>query len=88
MRIDQHMLKGSEKYAGSVPVDEESVSARDGNLKNDFLDITGLVRSIQRAEGNPDCFLKGDDDCAQLDCTWRLYCLGKDKISGKRETQL
>ncbi len=79
MRTDQNMLKGSEKCSASEPINEESVPARDGNPKNDFLDITALIRSIQRVEGNPDCFLKGGDDCAQLDCAWRLYCLGRDR---------
>jgi len=79
MRIDQHRLKGPEKCAGNVPADEESVPARDGNLKNDFLDITALIRSIQRAEGNPDCFMKEEDECDRLDCSWRLYCLGRDR---------
>jgi len=86
MRIRQNMLKGSEKCSASEPISEESVPAGDGNAKNDFLDITGLIRSIQRAEGKPDCFLKEDEDCEQLDCAWRLYCLGRDKTSAKRET--
>lgn len=86
MRIQQNMLKSSEKRSASDPINEESVPARDGNAKNDFLDITTLIRSIQRAEGNPDCFLKGDEDCEQLHCAWRLYCLGRDKTSGKSET--
>ncbi len=75
MRTDRQRLKGSEKSAGSVPVHEESAPAGDGNLKNDFLDVTALIRSIQRAEGNPDCFLKGEEDCTRLDCAWRPYCL-------------
>jgi len=86
MRIRRNMLKGPEKYGTPEPINEEPVPARDGNLKNDFLDITALIRSIQRAEGNPDCFLKGDDDCNRLDCAWRLYCLGRDGIPGKGET--
>ena len=86
MRINQHMLKGPKKCAGSKPVDEESVRARDRNAKNDFLDITALIRSIQRAEGNPDCFLKGEADCDRFDCAWRQYCLKRDETSGKRET--
>lgn len=86
MKIRQNMLKNSERYSASEPINEESVPAGDGNAKNDFLDITALIRSIQRAEGNPVCFLKGDGDCDQGDCAWRLYCLGRDKTSGKRET--
>jgi len=45
--------------------------------KNDLLDVTGLIRSIQRAEGNPDCFGKANDYCDRLDCAWREYCLKK-----------
>jgi hypothetical protein len=43
--------------------------------KKDFLDRTALIRSIQRAEGNPDCFRKGKVYCDQLECAWRKYCL-------------
>ena len=43
--------------------------------KKDFLDVTKLIRSIQRAEGNPDCFRRAQDYCDQLGCAWRLYCL-------------
>jgi hypothetical protein len=43
--------------------------------EKDFLDRTALIRSIQRAEGNPDCFKKGEVCCDQLDCAWRKYCL-------------
>jgi hypothetical protein len=43
--------------------------------EKDFLDRTALIRSIQRAEGNPDCFRKGGVYCDQLDCAWRKYCL-------------
>jgi hypothetical protein len=44
-------------------------------LKKDFLDATALIRSIQRAEGNPDCFRRGQLGCEEVDCTWRKYCL-------------
>jgi len=49
-------------------------SARSG-AKEDFLDIVKLVRSIQRAEGNPDCFSRAQGYCDQLGCAWRQYCL-------------
>ena len=42
---------------------------------NDFLDITALVRSLQRAEGNPDCFRRAEGGCDKTDCAWRKYCL-------------
>jgi hypothetical protein len=47
-------------------------------LKKNFLDITKLVRSVQRAEGNPDCFRKAEKVCDRLDCAWYRYCLGED----------
>ena len=47
--------------------------------RKDFLDATALVRSIQRAEGNPDCFRRGEVDCDQIDCAWRKYCLEEDQ---------
>jgi len=35
-----------------------------------------LIRSIQRAEGNPDCFgAAWRFDCPQTDCCWRGDCL-------------
>ena len=43
--------------------------------KKNFLDIVVLIRSIQRSEGNTDCFRKGLKDCDQLDCSWRQLCL-------------
>jgi hypothetical protein len=44
-------------------------------VKKDFLDLVTLIRSIQRAEGNPDCFRKAQGDCDRQDCSWRRYCL-------------
>lgn len=45
-------------------------------MRNDFFDLTNLIRSVQRAEGNPDCFGKAQGYCDRLDCAWRRYCLG------------
>jgi len=47
-------------------------------------DITNLIRSVQRIEGNPDCFGKSDGNCDRLDCAWRELCL---KISQKDWSQ-
>jgi len=54
---------------------------------NDFLDITALVRSLQRAEGNPDCFDKAIENCDRLDCAWRHYCLEKNPPDETDETK-
>lgn len=48
-------------------------------LKKSFLDVTELIRSIQRAEGNPDCFRRAKGHCDRLDCAWKEYCQEKPK---------
>ena len=47
------------------------------NSGKDFLDVAELIRSIQRAEDNPDCFRRAHGHCDRLDCAWRRYCLEK-----------
>ena len=47
----------------------------DNNSIGNYPDITHLIRSVQRIEGNPDCFGKSDGNCDRLDCAWRELCL-------------
>jgi hypothetical protein len=61
-----------------------SKSEPDANQKS-FLDMTALIRSIQRAEGNTDCFQKGIVDCDQFGCKWRSLCLKEPAVSKKDE---
>ena len=42
-----------------------------------YVDLVNLIRSIQRAEGNLDCYRVGRRQCDRLDCTWRNHCLEK-----------
>jgi len=49
--------------------------------RKSFLDIIALIRSIQRAEGNPDCFRRFEGHCDQTDCAWRTYCLEGEQTS-------
>jgi len=51
----------------------------------DLLDVTELVRSLQRREGNPDCFRKAEGSCDQKDCFWRPWCLKSTEDPGKEE---
>jgi hypothetical protein len=39
------------------------------------VDITAMIRSLQRTEGSTDCFRRGNADCDQITCAWRQYCL-------------
>jgi hypothetical protein len=76
MSTDQNM-RDPEKPVGTKQVYGSSIQVRNKN-KNNLLDMTSLIRSIQRSEGNLDCFLKGAEDCDRTDCAWRLYCVGEE----------
>jgi hypothetical protein len=72
----QKSLNSTRKLKG----DDEIATASSSKMvpdvkKKSFLDITTLIRSIQRTEGNSDCFQKGIVDCDQVDCKWRPFCL-------------
>ena len=45
------------------------------NSKPNYVDLVNLIRSLQRAEGNIDCYRRGRQQCDQLDCAWRDHCL-------------
>ena len=85
MSTDHHIFKNSERCVTYEPIAKASIQTENGKVKMDFLDITALIRSIQRAEGNPDCFMKRHDDCDQIDCAWRLYCLDSGKTYRKEK---
>lgn len=46
-------------------------------MEEGFPDLTHLIRSIQRSEGNPDCFGTAKGYCDKKNCVWREYCLKK-----------
>ena len=63
------------------------------NSKPDCVDLVNLVRSIQRAEGNTDCYRSGWQQCDQMSCVWRDHCLqapeGTSKVgSGSQEHKI
>ena len=39
------------------------------------VDLTALIRSVQRSEGYSDCFRRNKGHCDQVGCAWRSYCL-------------
>ena len=53
----------------------EMLDRTDTGSSDNLPDITRLIRSVQRIEGNPDCFGKADGNCDRLDCAWRELCL-------------
>jgi hypothetical protein len=55
---------------------ETPVGRSSGPRSNaDRVDMTALIRSLQRADGQSPCFKTGADDCDRIDCPWRRYCL-------------
>ncbi len=44
-------------------------------MEGDPVDLTHLIRSMQRAEGQADCFGTAEGHCDHIDCVWRKYCL-------------
>jgi hypothetical protein len=55
--------------------DPIQIENRPANNPEDLLDVTELVRSVQRREGNPDCYGRAGDSCDQRACVWRPWCL-------------
>lgn len=45
------------------------------NTPGDHLpNLTHLIRSIQRIDGEPDCFATAIGDCNRPDCAWHNLC--------------
>jgi hypothetical protein len=53
--------------------------------KRDFIDVTEMIRSIQRTEGNLDCFRRAQGDCDRADCAWRSYCLDEPEQASENQ---
>jgi hypothetical protein len=64
----------SNKPTIEAEADEETRIVKEWHVKEDLVDYAELIRSIQRTEGNPDCFKK-KSSCEETDCAWRSYCL-------------
>ena len=46
-------------------------------IKSSRMNKTDLIKVIQRAEGNPECFGNDMTNCDQLQCCWRDDCFKK-----------
>jgi hypothetical protein len=60
------------------------VDRKNSDSRGNYPDITNLIRSVQRLEGNPDCFGKSDGNCEHLDCAWRELCLKESQKNRSR----
>jgi hypothetical protein len=59
-----------------MKVKELRAIARDLGIRTNNLRKAELIRAIQLAEGNFDCFGTAEDYCDQLNCLFRKDCLG------------
>ncbi len=46
-----------------------------GTRPHSLLDTTAMIRSLQRSEGEEDCYRRGREVCDHTKCPWRRYCL-------------
>jgi hypothetical protein len=61
---------------------EAAISTKEYNSDMGLVDIVVLIRSVQRAEGNFDCFGRSEGRCDRQDCEWRRFCLKINHKSG------
>ena len=73
-------VAGERQKKNGTPSKASPVALEPDTEKKIFLDITALIRSVQRAEGNSDCFRRGIRDCDQMDCKWRSFCLEGQQV--------
>jgi hypothetical protein len=57
------------------------------NSKPNYVDLVNLVRSIQRAEGNVDCYRRGRQECGRMNCVWRDHCLKEPEGLSKVDSE-
>ena len=72
---DQDISNTSEEKARAKRMSGKQNVPREPRARRSLVDITALIRSVQLAEGNPDCFRKAEEYCDQAACDWRTYCL-------------
>jgi len=48
------------------------------------MSMPNLIRKIQVAQGNPQCFATGKLSCDQAPCPWREDCLPRSDVDDSR----
>lgn len=77
--LKQNKIEPSDKFNVENQTAKAPIPKRDKKIKKNFLDVTALIRSIQRAEGNIDCFRRGEGYCEKTECPWYVYCIGNSE---------
>lgn len=69
-----------------MKVDKIRKLAKGLGIKGSKLKKTDLVRTIQRHEGNVDCFrTKRAAGCSEIGCLWRKDCIEVPKDKGRKK---
>ncbi|HIJ57040.1 MAG TPA: SAP domain-containing protein [Deltaproteobacteria bacterium] len=63
-----------------MKMNEVKVMAREHGINPVRKSKAGLIREIQLAEGNFDCFGTANGFCDQRGCCFRSLCVGKQSI--------
>jgi hypothetical protein len=59
-----------------MKLQEIKVIAKTNGVRLGSMKKENIIKAIQRAEGNNDCFAKGiANECGQTNCLWRQDCL-------------
>ena len=71
------VIKKKEEHARKLKkLQEVRTIARKMGIDTRNVTLTELIRAIQRAEGNKDCYISAQTlTCAQTNCLWREDCL-------------
>jgi hypothetical protein len=75
-RSDRSECLMNNKEGSSTPLNGIEPSGK----RTSSVDMTVLIRSIQRVEGNSDCFRTARENCPEMRCCWRPYCVEGNPI--------
>lgn len=69
-----------------MEMEEVRAIARKRGVEPGLMEKTGLIRAIQRAEGNLECYGTATEiECEQEDCLWREDCFFESTVEEIRE---
>ena len=71
------------KVSFKIQLLDKMVTEEIFNSKPNYVDLVNLIRSIQRAEGNIDCYRRERQQCDRRSCAWRAYCLKEPEGTSK-----
>ncbi len=75
---DETMDRPKSHCPPQIEPDKNGLSMTPDDMpRHRHVNVTDMIRSLQRTEGHTDCFRRGAAQCDQIECAWRQYCLEK-----------